>query len=325
MQLQESQFTAEEINKHGQSAGVVPWALDDEGRVQILLGRERFVPSWRGSCRWSGFEGTRKADESIKETAVREFLEESLGVIMTKSEVTRVIYREQATLHIVIRMVSERSVRYHSTYVVRIPWERDINKRFRTTRAHLEYIDRLIQEWKYCRPSALGAFPEEIGPITCEAGSQHVTRTTRSMPCIVRPPWKLRDDSRMDAVFENPDIEEWSILRDRITRAQIEHPSITLKRDASFGLIQDASLCQDYLEKDYVRWWGLDDLVDIMAKHGQRGSERFRPFFLPVVQLCIEELKMFESVQSSTSPPAEPAARELPTEHTPPDESPTGA
>ena len=80
--LQSATFSDESIDAHGMGGGVVPFAVTPEGDVRLLLGRERWINSWRGSCRWSGFEGSRKDGESLQDTSVREFVEESLGVVL---------------------------------------------------------------------------------------------------------------------------------------------------------------------------------------------------------------------------------------------------
>ena len=39
--------------------GVIPVCIVN-GEVKILLGKERYINHWRGSLKWSGFEGGRK-------------------------------------------------------------------------------------------------------------------------------------------------------------------------------------------------------------------------------------------------------------------------
>ena len=67
-------------------AGVLPFCRTERGDVLFLLAKERYVPHWRGSSRWSGFEGGVKGEESAAQNAVREFCEESICVLETNHE-----------------------------------------------------------------------------------------------------------------------------------------------------------------------------------------------------------------------------------------------
>ena len=78
--IQRASFRDDDVRHYGMGAGIVPVARAPDGDLRVLLGRERFLPQWKGSCRWSGFEGSRKEGETLLQTAVREFSEESLGV-----------------------------------------------------------------------------------------------------------------------------------------------------------------------------------------------------------------------------------------------------
>ena len=73
MQTLITRFDEDSIERHGAAAGVLPFTVTNNGEVYVLLGRERFVQSWRGRRRWSGFEGSRHPGETMDETAVREF------------------------------------------------------------------------------------------------------------------------------------------------------------------------------------------------------------------------------------------------------------
>ena len=111
LHVQRASFRAEDIETHGMGAGIVPVSQDENGEYRFLLGRERFLPQWKGSCRWSGFEGARKGDESMRVAAAREFAEESLGVLGAA--------HAPHWVRIAVRILSERRAeRYHATYVV---------------------------------------------------------------------------------------------------------------------------------------------------------------------------------------------------------------
>ena len=165
MLIKQCQFPSQDIETYSLGAGVLPFAVDSNGECHVLLGRERYLPSWKGSCRWSGFEGSRKKNESIEDTAVREFSEESLGVVMSDATIRHKLQTFQYTFRVVLRILNDRiSERYHCTYAIRIPFEEGLSLAFSQRRLKIEHIDRIAQEWKHTRPSFLESV-SCVGPI----------------------------------------------------------------------------------------------------------------------------------------------------------------
>lgn len=301
-------------------AGVLPFAIDDTGKVQVLLGRERFMPSWKGSCRWSGFEGSRKQGESVTDTASREFFEESLAILLSKDHIDKMIERENFAMRIVLKIDHERRTeRYHCTYVIRIPWDTTIPNKFHKVRSDIEHVDRLVQEWKHLHPNFLGEVSESIGPISERSDEFDkiavVTRDVLSTPCIMRGPWEVLHNENSNHVQAKlygkyaEDVLTWQLLRDRIDRALIDHPCIHVKRDSTFNLIQDVSVVTDYLEKDQIRWWSIAELHDVIQNRGHFRSERFRPYFMPVLQTFLSHI---EEVSVISYLPADAPDQSLP-------------
>lgn len=67
-------------------AGVLPFAIDRDGRVWLLLGQEQKSRNPRASLRWSDFGGTIDRDERVLDAAAREAFEESMGLLGTAEE-----------------------------------------------------------------------------------------------------------------------------------------------------------------------------------------------------------------------------------------------
>lgn len=260
----------------------MPVSRSPDGTVHFLLGRERYLPHWRGACRWSGFEGSRKPFETTAETATREFVEESLGILA-------------APLHahwirVVLRIHHERRTaeRYHATWVVPVPWDGDAPTRFLETRLDLEHIDSAVQEWRYTRPADLLGTDRVVGCV--EEGAQDTVRV--SFGETVYSPWVIMEAETV--VFHGVDavrVREWQRHRQRVERTLRKHASVTVVREAD-GWLQDASVHKDHLEKDQVRWWTEDELKQVMQSRGQHGADRFRPYFLPVLQTILTELSL---------------------------------
>ena len=311
MDIRSSHFSHTEIESLGIGAGVLPYAVDETGEMHVLLGRERFMPSWKGSCRWSGFEGSRKKNETMINTAKREFVEESLGVVLNEQEINTILHDKTYSVRIVLKILHDRlSERYHCTYVVQIPWDVTIPAKFKEVRQKIESIDRLAQEWKHTFPSFLRDI-DCLGPIVrMDDGRVCICSDPKSTPCILRSPWEVvgkGDDIVVRAIVENTDqLLKWENLRQKLEDTIIDHPCVKVTRDATFNMIRCVEIVMDHLEKDQVRWWRVSDLDTVMTNKGTFSHERFRPYFLPVLQTFLKEIENYDSPRSPIESVDEP-------------------
>ena len=86
--IHDTYFDIETIREKVVGGGILPVCRNSEGKLMMLLGKERYISHWRGSLKWSGFEGGKKNDEEIEKIAAREFVEESLGVVALSEDIT---------------------------------------------------------------------------------------------------------------------------------------------------------------------------------------------------------------------------------------------
>lgn len=323
MNIQEEHFDQRDVEQYCMGAGIIPISVCPHTRVpHLLLGRERWVPSWKGSCRWSGFEGARKECESTRMSAAREFVEESMGCVRLTSTQTFDRLRDVITKldlghfwkRIVLRIDTERRIeRYHTTFLVPVPWSPDTPQRFFDARIEVEQVDRLVQEWNCMRPSVIGELGEVIGPIEFGDTGVRIEKSLETSPCILRRPWR-RVDGVLQAIFTDPSeikqIQHWSDLRERVQRAveRCVHPCISHERDDRWRLIQSVHINADHLEKDQIRWWSIHDLNAVIDGQGHVGTDRFRPYFLPVLQTALGLVReRMEELSWTTTPAATPA------------------
>jgi len=329
MDLQDEFFDQRDVERYCMGAGIIPISVCPTDNVPcLLLGRERWIPSWKGSCRWSGFEGSRKECESTHMSAAREFVEESMGCVrMCPSDrpydrirdVIAKLDTRRFWRRIVLRIDTERLVeRYHTTFLVPVPWCGDIPQRFLDARMEVEQVDRLVQEWNYTRPSIIGEAGEIIGPVDVSDAEVHVQKSLETSPCILRRQW-IRDGGVLRATFTDPvemqQIRRWVEVRERVARAVVRcaHPSVTYERDERWRLVQQVHVNADHLEKDQVRWWSIDELDAVVAGRGQLGADRFRPYFLPVLQTALNlvRARMHEVAWTTTTTAEEEAPRDV--------------
>lgn len=289
-------------------AGVVPIATLEDGSHRLLLGRERFMPSWKGSCRWSGFEGSRKDNESMDEAAVREFVEESLGVVpVAGGDALCAVHEREYWIRIVLKILNERKAeRYHTTFVLPVMYDENIARKFIQLRMSLEHIDRAAQEWRYARPAVLGGEDMDVGAVEMIQGddeSETYVRVRRiprhpSQPHLVAAPWStdvFNEEGVQLAILKGGiarGVLEWDRLRKRVERTLVDHPSVSVQRCERWGTLQNVTISKDHLEKDQVRWWSIPELRKVLEGRGQIGTDRFRPYFLPVLQTLLHELSL---------------------------------
>lgn len=301
MNLQHCVFDNDTIELHGMGAGVVPFAYAPNGERMCLLGRERFCPQWKGSCRWSGFEGSRKENESLMETGLREFIEESLGILPGID--LNYLLSKNYWIRIVLRITSERQTeRYHSTYVAETTYDESLPARFLQLRLQLESIERLLQEWAYTRPIVLGD-DSDVGPVTLLDEVESETSrllVQRRVPvaveegAVLASPWSRLDEHLQEAILEGESaygVLQWNKLRERLERMLRSHPSLIIRRDAEWNLVQEVRVIKDHLEKDQIRWWSETELRHVIDQRGTLGSDRFRPYFMPVLQTVLSEFE----------------------------------
>lgn len=141
--LAETVFDLEAIDKHIVGAGILPFCRDPAGSIQFGLAKERYIAHWRGSDKWSGFEGGRKRSEPVEETAAREFVEESMGILVDHAgqqlnHVPELVQRLQCgkyAARIVLCIVHPgHADRYHVTFLLEVPYQPSSMARFAAAR-----------------------------------------------------------------------------------------------------------------------------------------------------------------------------------------------
>ena len=106
-------------------AGVLLYAVHDQ-RIYFLLGQET------NDYRFGVFGGRIKPGVGIVDTAINEFEEETLGAVMPRSDLARILHSRLYTL----KFVGAAGLnRYFVTFMVRIPFDPHICTVFANTRS----------------------------------------------------------------------------------------------------------------------------------------------------------------------------------------------
>lgn len=304
--LTETFYDFDEISHQIVGAGILPVAIDENGEACILLGKERYINHWRGSLKWSGFEGGRKMGEHITRTAAREFVEESIGVVPIANETTPTIANVEQRVKdgaYVARIVlcimhghETEEKRYHVTYVMQVPYDPAYNTRFAARRrAFVEVQTRTHQLARWTEQLQSYNMPLEGRLYDCVRVAA-VVRVQRRDAGVVCVEFRDEDDRSHVHEFEGSVAVDlyvrWYALRKTLA-ADLNHlpaDAFAVTCDA-LGLLTAVHVNEDFLEKQNIQWWSLEHLTSVLRNGGYLHSEFFRAYFLPVMQRTMSVLE----------------------------------
>jgi hypothetical protein len=286
----------------------MPFCVSDTGVVLFLLGLEKYTPGWRGSLRWSAFEGGAKGTEDAIQTAVREFVEESIGVLTDDSGFVDMELRNQAyAVRLAIRTQSGGGSE-HVTFVKQFPYRADLQDSFLKVRKHLLTLERIGRELEIAAEVLPGQHPYyRGGELIVVDGVQMIVHAVESIAHCgnghIRISLRLREHADMCARMartivwmESGSVCEsyvrWHELRLAATReveANAYSPAgaVCVERDP-LGLVTTVRVNSDFLEKSNVRLWSIDELRAAVANRAQL-DESFRPYFTIVLERVLGE------------------------------------
>lgn len=118
---------------HVYSAGILPYQIDD-GKVYFLLGKDASTGTWSdfgGKCEL-------KDNHDIKQTAVREFFEESLNAVIDMKTATSILQDEKNYVLVTSQTLSRAP---YYMFILRMPMLPDTSRdRFRRTMQYLSHV-----------------------------------------------------------------------------------------------------------------------------------------------------------------------------------------
>jgi ADP-ribose pyrophosphatase YjhB (NUDIX family) len=305
MRLQKTHFDFEVIRDKIIGAGIIPVAHDATGDPQLLLGKERYINHWRGSLKWSGFEGGRKNGEDVERTAAREFFEESLGVVRLHEcdtdidSVVDALCSDRYVARIVLCILhgEESERRYHVTYIVETAFGDACIQNFTDRRRQLAELEMKTQQLS--RVAALSSKLElpregEMHGATVVMAISEVERLDelRMRVCYLDNQDRTHEHEVLATKEACDAYVRWFSLRHecsvRIDEAY-QH-AVHVECDA-LGLVLHSHVVDDHIEKQSIRWWSASELDTVLQNGGLFCSEYFRAYFLPLLQQTLEELR----------------------------------
>ena len=268
--LHAATFDRKCLESHAVGAGIMPVAYDKATNcIYCLLAREQLIPSWKGSHKWSSFEGGRHDGERILDTALREWREESMNVIANIGENTLNDYVCCFTIKVLQQNYKHSEPKYHVMYLVEIPYDETYVDKFSRRRQQLLNLTEKQKAYNTMLDLILGDAHSTITDIYWDKN----TLVFETATCM------LEFDSPLPLIIEQW-LDEQVRLNDAIGSLK-NVDGVTCTRNNNF--IFDLKINQDYLEKDVIRWWSLDELQQVLTTGGRSHEECFRTYFLPVL------------------------------------------
>lgn len=276
------------------SAGVLCFSRRTDGKLVVLLGREKETAGWKqGSNKWSGFSGRIEQGEDLYDGAAREFVEESLAVVpfdndkVTSARKVSDVLRGQGGAGWKVELYMRVSPPLtHVSFVQGVPFA-DYPSRFRALRAVLSESDSRFRAFHKIKKAAEGLprllFPGyRLSPSLTVTSGRRVKRKN-----IVLSLW----DSILGKVVEHElalassaaakeagaVYEAWEEVLYYLERNKqhgaLQHPAVCLQLAGPHVVGAFVNKC--YMEKSEIRWWGLEEL-----EHAARTRpHEFRRFF----------------------------------------------
>lgn len=241
--------------RHLIGAGVVPFAATPRGLV-FFLAREKHIKQWRGSHKWSGFEGGARVGESAIETADREFFEETLGT-GRGHPIGAELRQKNFALEVI---TSHANNHQYVTFVKQMDGFHQALPEFSRLRNRIERLHGLRQRW-HARPA-------------------HVPPVHAHRPCV-------GDDGVDDETLR------WHDHRLRMHTLALEVQSlcpqcIALHFDAD-GLLKSFVIDECFIEKDAIQPWTLKEILGVLRSG--LAEKVFRHSFIPILHVIQREFQ----------------------------------
>lgn len=290
----------------------MPFCVSPEGRIFIVLGRERNVPGWRGSQRWSAFEGSPHRGEDSETAAAREFTEESLGVFGRRCVDVDSLRASLAKSDYSLKVSINTPVHVHVTYVKQFTWHVGVDQLFSQTRAYVESLERVgatIDELQRCFPRHYPYLREddvvavhgtvytvvEVLAVSVDGDGVLQVRVQLDGGCgAVRRKFLFAG-----ARYSNAYVR-WYECRRRVTallgsslRQHVPDGALVVQRgsearEATGQLVRSVKINKDFMEKSCIRLWSVDELRSAV-EDTEYVEREFRPFFTIVLKRVLSE------------------------------------
>tara|TARA_B100001741_G_scaffold12711_1_gene9923 strand:+ start:1224 stop:2183 length:960 start_codon:yes stop_codon:yes gene_type:complete len=316
--IEDTNTDIEEVRDEIVGGGVIPISFDQNGEILLLLGKERYISHWRGSLKWSGFEGGKKENESVEHIAAREFVEESMGVLALDKNhtncsidnVLNVINTDKYVARVLLCINHNENKtmekRYHITYVIQVPLQSECNEKFATLRQHFvdfqiklsqfqTLMDQLPSEYPFIKEDLIikGKKVKAVTDVAVINNELVVTYLEEEGIHCIRKEVPTNDTLSTYLRWFSYRIQ----LQEELKKFKDIPDAISIHKNC-LGFFVNAKLNEEYIEKQQIHWWKLNDLKDVLNNGGYKNSDFFRAYFMPVLQRVVKELEQYQRTRN---------------------------
>lgn len=235
------------------SAGILPYAyVPRTNNIYFLLGQEMFDPRWFASDRWSDFGGTVKANEDEMMCAAREFVEETMGIVLpdVAMDLNNPSTVDVAHMH---QQLQDKSYLYRVECIT----EAVKNTHTHVRKSKICYLKRI--PWQPHLPEVF----------------RLVNSTLRRLSILSTP------NSQLD--FNEPLQTFWLSMPTWLQT----HPAVNVTREND--KILTVSVNPEWLEKQQIGWWSLPRLRAVIKNGGRFKKQMFRYGFLSTLSMILDK------------------------------------
>ena len=301
-------YTEEDLQKYTVGAGIVPFMISPQKEIFLILGKEKITPRWKGSDKWSGFEGGRKNPETVEETAAREFCEESLNCICVNtsskqclySDILNMLQNKEYTLRLVFcTKQAKKCMQYHVTYVIQVPFQINTTKKFMEKRIQLLQLEEINRNLNNMSCDFLDGKPYMIEGMAYEKSiiksifKAYVQSDKLAILLQTETDQIYTYESYIKDIKSAMKYTEWLNERNRLKKL-----INAIGEDSAYTVVwlnntvNAVDINDDYLEKQYIKNWSLSELKTVVHNCGFLNSEFYRVYFMPVLQQIIVQLEI---------------------------------
>jgi hypothetical protein len=197
--------------------------------------------------------------------------------------------------------------RFHITYVIQVPYQKQCNEKFANLRdSFIDFQIKLSQFQSLSEqlPSEYPFIQEDL--IIKGKKVKAVTDVTVVHNELVVTYLEEEGIQRISKeVQQNETLSTY--LRWFSCRTQLEEQlkifeyipdAVTVEKNC-LGFFVNAKLNEEYIEKQLVQWWKIEDLKEVLSNGGYRQSDLFRAYFMPVLQRVVQELDCYKHARNN--------------------------
>lgn len=282
-------------------AGIFPFCISDTGNLLFVLGKEHEVQNWKGSEKWSAFEGGTKDEEDSVQNACREFCEETLGILTlkTREQLETEIKNGEYAIKLKLSIDSIGALKYHVTYVKQFEYNPELERLFQEKLEFMREMIEIEREFKKIEWEVMNMHPFhklgdvifiqseqfKVSNIQCKSDqngkffTMTLLLTSNDKKLSLASTHEISDRANMFIKW----CEIQAEIRSKQEIIRKLEGAVLCNFDKDENVIQ-FRVNHDFMEKSMIKYWSVEDLKYVIEKKGKHNGESFRSYFMHVLK-----------------------------------------